>query len=92
MLTLGGAGALLITSEGAWKATPPPTTVSSTVGAGDCSLAGYLIARQQGLSPAECLRSAVAYGSAAAALPGTQIPVPSEVNFTETLVSPIPAQ
>ncbi|MHA2789159.1 1-phosphofructokinase family hexose kinase [Corynebacterium sp. S7] len=89
VLTLGGAGALLITAEGAWAATPPPTKVVSTVGAGDCSLAGYLIARQQGLSSAECLRSAVAYGSAATSLPGTQIPTPDLVNFSETTVSPV---
>ncbi|WP_430591486.1 1-phosphofructokinase family hexose kinase [Humidisolicoccus flavus] len=74
LLTLGGDGAALITAEGVWRAAPPPTVVRSTVGAGDASLAGYLHAETAHRSPADCLRQAVASGSAAAALPGTTIP------------------
>jgi 1-phosphofructokinase len=80
LATLGGAGAVLVTREGAWHATPPPTTVVSTVGAGDSSLFGYLHGEQQGLTAPHCLALAVAYGSAAAALPGTTIPTPSQVH------------
>lgn len=80
LATLGGAGAVLVTRSGAWHATPPPTTVVSTVGAGDSSLFGYLHGEQQGLAPDRCLALAVAYGSAAAALPGTTIPTPSQVH------------
>jgi 1-phosphofructokinase len=80
LATLGGAGAVLVTRTGAWHATPPPTTVVSTVGAGDSSLFGYLHGEQQGLSDDQCLALAVAYGSAAAALPGTTIPTPSQVH------------
>lgn len=79
LATLGGAGAVLVTAEGAWHATPPPTTVVSTVGAGDSSLFGYLLGDERQLPPAERLALAVAYGSAAAALPGTTIPTPSQV-------------
>ncbi|GAB2499688.1 6-phosphofructokinase isozyme 2 [Corynebacterium atrinae] len=86
LVTLGPAGAVLVTEAGAWVATPPPTNVVSTVGAGDSSLAGYLIARSQGDSPAECLRRAVAYGSAAASLAGTTIPSPSQLNMAGTTV------
>ena len=68
------AGAVLVTADGAWHATPPPTKVVSTVGAGDSSLFGYLLGDLGGLPPAERLRFAVAYGSAAAALPGTTFP------------------
>ena len=57
----------------------PPTTVISTVGAGDSSLFGYLLGDERQLPPAERLALAVAYGSAAAALPGTTIPTPSQV-------------
>ena len=77
LATLGGSGAVLVTAEGAWHAVPPPTTVVSTVGAGDSSLFGYLLGALRDLEPAERLRLAVAYGSAAAALPGTTIPTPS---------------
>lgn len=72
--TLGAAGAVLAEGDACWFATPPPVVPRSTVGAGDASLAGYLIAETHGLDPAERLRTAVAYGSAAAALAGTQPP------------------
>lgn len=80
LATLGGAGAVLVTADGAWHATPPPTTVVSTVGAGDSSLFGYLLGAERQLPPDQCLALAVAYGSAAAALPGTTIPTPSQVH------------
>ncbi len=79
LATLGGNGAVLVTSEGAWHATPPPTTVVSTVGAGDSSLFGYLLGDIRGLPAPERLALAVAYGSAAAGLPGTTIPLPSQL-------------
>jgi 1-phosphofructokinase len=79
LATLGAHGAVLVTPEGAWHATPPPTTVVSTVGAGDSSLFGYLLGDLRGAAPADRLRLAVAYGSAAAGLPGTTIPGPDDV-------------
>ena len=79
LATLGGNGAVLVTPEGAWHATPPPTTVVSTVGAGDSSLFGYLLGDIRGLPAPERLALAVAYGSAAAGLPGTTIPRPSQL-------------
>ncbi len=79
LATLGGNGAVLVTPEGAWHATPPPTTVVSTVGAGDSSLFGYLLGDIRGLPAPERLALAVAYGSAAAGLPGTTIPLPSQL-------------
>jgi 1-phosphofructokinase len=79
LATLGGNGAVLVTSDGAWHATPPPTTVVSTVGAGDSSLFGYLLGDIRGLPAPERLALAVAYGSAAAGLPGTTIPQPSQL-------------
>lgn len=80
LATLGGSGAVLVTPEGAWHATPPPTTVVSTVGAGDSSLFGYLLGDLRDAAPEERLRLAVAYGSAAAGLPGTTIPTPQDVH------------
>ena len=79
LATLGGNGAVLVTPEGAWHATPPPTTVVSTVGAGDSSLFGYVLGDIRGLPAPERLALAVAYGSAAAGLPGTTIPQPSQL-------------
>ena len=79
LATLGGNGAVLVTADGAWHATPPPTTVVSTVGAGDSSLFGYVLGDIRGLPAPERLALAVAYGSAAAGLPGTTIPQPSQL-------------
>jgi 1-phosphofructokinase len=79
LVTLGGNGAVLVTADGAWHAAPPPTTVVSTVGAGDSSLFGYLLGDIRGLPAPERLALAVAYGSAAAGLPGTTIPEPAHL-------------
>ena len=80
LATLGARGAVLVDADGAWYAPPPPTTVVSTVGAGDCTLFGYLLAEQRGLSAPDRLALAVAYGSAAAGLPGTTIPGPDDLH------------
>ena len=74
LVTLGGAGALLATPDGVWSANPPDIAVRSTVGAGDSSLAGYLLAAHLDLAPPERLRWAIAHGSVAASLPGTGLP------------------
>lgn len=86
LITLGAAGAALVTAEGSYVASPPPTSPVSTVGAGDSSLAGYLIAQLSGLPPVDCLRHAVAYGSAATALPGTTLPSPHQLDLVHTHV------
>jgi 1-phosphofructokinase len=80
LATLGARGAVLVDPTGAWHAPTPPTTVVSTVGAGDCTLFGYLLAEQRGLPAPERLALAVAYGSAAAGLPGTTIPGPDDLH------------
>lgn len=81
LATLGAAGAILITDTGTWFATPPPITPRSTVGAGDAALSGYLIAETRGDAAADRLRTAVAYGSAATALAGTQPPSPAQLDL-----------
>ena len=89
LLTLGGDGALLSTAEGGlWSARPPRITVRSTVGAGDSSLAGYLLADLAGLDPADRLRTAVAYGAASASLPGSAVPTPAQADTAPVSVSP----
>jgi 1-phosphofructokinase len=90
LATLGAGGAVLVTAEGAWHATPPPTTVISTVGAGDSSLFGYVLGALRNAAPADRLRLAVAYGSAAAALPGTTIPTPDHIRPELVTVAELP--
>ncbi|QZT62984.1 1-phosphofructokinase family hexose kinase [Mycolicibacterium austroafricanum] len=89
LATLGAAGAVLVDHNGAWMATPPPIVPRSTVGAGDSSLAGYVRAEVGGAVPPQRLQMAVAYGSAAAALPGTTLPSPAEIDLNAVQVSPI---
>jgi 1-phosphofructokinase len=86
LVTLGSAGAVLVDATGSWMATPPPTTPRSTVGAGDSSLAGYIRAEAGGAQPPQRLQMAVAYGSAAAALPGSALPSPSQIDLNAVAV------
>ena len=79
LATLGPAGAVLATGDGSWHATAPDVPVVSTVGAGDSSVAGYVLADVRGEGPAGRLASAMAYGSAAASLPGTTLPAPGDL-------------
>ncbi|KUI24357.1 1-phosphofructokinase [Mycobacterium sp. IS-1742] len=89
LATLGAAGAVLVDRTGAWTATPPPIVPRSTVGAGDSSLAGYVRAAVGGAEAPHRLRMAVAYGSAAAALPGSALPAPAQLDLDGVSVSAI---
>ncbi|WP_314501836.1 1-phosphofructokinase [uncultured Microbacterium sp.] len=86
LITLGAAGAVLVTADGAWQCTPPRIRVVSTVGAGDSSLAGYLLADVAGVPPEDRLRRSVQYGAAAASLPGTQAPTPADLPADDLVV------
>jgi 1-phosphofructokinase len=87
LLTLGAEGALLVTGDGIWRATPPEITLRSTVGAGDSSLAGYLLAEIRSLAAPDRLREAVAYGAAAASLHGSTMPRESDLDREGVVVS-----
>ena len=89
LATLGAAGAVLVDADGAWLATPPPITPRSTVGAGDSALAGYLRAHIDGADAPLRLQMAVAYGSGAAALPGTALPSPGQINLDDVVVTAV---
>jgi 1-phosphofructokinase len=86
LVTLGAAGAVLVDPTGSWMASPPPISPRSTVGAGDASLAGYVRAAIGGAEPPRRLQMAVAYGSAAAALPGSALPSPSQIDLNSVRV------
>ncbi len=93
LVTLGAHGAVLVDGDGAWAAAPPPIKVVSTVGAGDSSLAGYLLADIDGEGPDGRLRRSMRYGSAAASLPGTQPPHPDDLPDGDVVVdtlTPVP--
>ena len=86
LATLGSKGAVLVTAEGGWFATMPPIVPVSTVGAGDSSLAGYLVADLTGGTPEQRVAQAVAHGSAAASLPGSTMPSTAQTRPDTALV------
>lgn len=91
MISMGGKGACLACEAGIFVATPPELEVRSTVGAGDCSIAGFLAATANGLDAPDTLRTAVAYGSAACLREGTQPPRTEDVRALYALVSVSPS-
>lgn len=64
VITLGAAGAVLATKEGKWYAKGPQVKVISAIGSGDSFLGGLVSAWDAGEDWPECLRSAVAAGTA----------------------------
>jgi 6-phosphofructokinase 2 len=73
VISLGAAGALLVSEEIVERMVPPTVPISSKVGAGDSMVAGIAL----GLSRGKTLRQAVLYGlaagSAAVMTPGTEL-------------------
>ncbi|MEU0166884.1 1-phosphofructokinase [Streptomyces iakyrus] len=89
LASLGADGQLLVSDEGAWFGSARVAAVRSNVGAGDSSLAGFLIAGGNG---PEALASAVAHGAAAVQLPGSVMPTPRDLDQAAvTVTAEIPA-
>ncbi|MXM68335.1 1-phosphofructokinase [Streptomyces sp. HUCO-GS316] len=84
LASLGADGQLLVDGTGAWFGSARVDTVRSNVGAGDSSLAGFLIAGGSG--PA-ALASAVAHGAAAVQLPGSVMPTPGDLDLAAVTVT-----
>ena len=79
MISLGSEGALLLCGGKLYIARPPKIEAISTIGAGDSSIAGFISAFAKGSSPADCLRTAVSFGSAACLTEGTLPPRAEDV-------------
>lgn len=79
MVSMGGDGALLIHQGKTYRAIPPAVSPVSTIGAGDSAIAGFIAAAQRGMTPEECLKWAVAYGTAACLTEGSQPPEGGEI-------------
>jgi len=74
IISLGARGAVIACDDGVFFAKAPRLEAVSTIGAGDSSIAGFVAAYKDGKAIDECLRSAVAYGSAACLTEGTKPP------------------
>lgn len=72
-VSLGPAGLLCASREGAFRVNAPTVHIESTIGAGDSTVAGIALALARGMSVRDAARWGVAAGSAACITPGTQL-------------------
>ena len=79
LITRGAAPTVLAAESGVYLAEPPKVEVKSTVGAGDSTVAGFLAGIYRGYNTEECLRTSVAFGSAACTTEGTLPPPACQV-------------
>jgi 1-phosphofructokinase family hexose kinase len=88
VVSLGEQGALAVDASTAIHADAVVSHPQSTVGAGDCLLAGLLAAIDAGASLADALATGVRWGAAAVALPGSTVPTPGDLSLATVSVSP----
>ncbi|WP_430867468.1 1-phosphofructokinase [Demequina aurantiaca] len=93
VVSLGSHGAVAVTADGAEHAVSRGTIPLSTVGAGDCLLAGWLDAVSAGADPRAAIAQAVRWGSAAVELPGSSVPGPRDIAHVtvDTSTAPLPS-
>ena len=73
VVSLGAAGALMVSQEGTCKINAPMVPIRSRVGAGDSMVAGIVLGLAQGRALREALMYGVAAGSAAVKTPGSEL-------------------
>lgn len=66
IVSLGGKGSLMVSSEGTYRAIVPYIDAVNTVGCGDSMIAGFAIGLEEKLSPKEMLRKGSAISAASA--------------------------
>ncbi len=83
LVSLGSDGAVLVGPAGVVVGESHVEHPRSTVGAGDCFLAGFLSKFSVDETDVDtALLEALAWGAAAAALPGTAVPGPSDIDHS----------
>lgn len=80
LISMGEKGMLLISENMTLKATPPKAKVKSTIGAGDASVAGFIYSYEKKMPIGDCLKMAVACGTATVLTPGTALCQREDVN------------
>jgi len=73
IVSLGSAGAMLVTKDLIQTITPPPVKIKSTVGAGDSMVAGIVLLLSKGSSLEKAVQYGVACGTAATMNAGTEL-------------------
>jgi 6-phosphofructokinase 2 len=86
VVSMGAAGAMLVTKDIAELITPPPVIRKSTVGAGDSMIAGIVFYLSQGKSLTEAVQYGVACGTAATMNSGTELCKKEDADRLYTLI------
>jgi 6-phosphofructokinase 2 len=73
VVSLGAAGALLVSAEGSERVRAPTVRIQSKIGAGDSTVAGLVLALARGETLGAAVRFGVAAGAAAVSTPGTEL-------------------
>jgi len=87
VVSLGGAGALLVTATETYKAISPEVNRKSTVGAGDSMVAGIVYSLSRSMNLEQALQYGVACGTAATMNPGTELCSKKDADFLYTLIA-----
>jgi 6-phosphofructokinase 2 len=87
VVSLGKEGAILVTKDETYKALPPDVPRKSTVGAGDCMVAGIVYAVSSGMNLKQALQYGVACGTAATMNPGTELCNKKDADHLYALIS-----
>lgn len=83
LVSLGADGAVLVGEHGAMVGESRVLGMRSTVGAGDCFLAGFLSKFSTDESDeGAAMVEALAWGAAAVSLPGTSVPGPGDIAYS----------
>lgn len=73
VVSMGPAGAMIVSEEGVHHVAAPSVKKRSTVGAGDCMMAGLVWSLSNGFSTLDALRYGIACGTAATMNTGTEL-------------------
>ncbi|GAG10623.1 unnamed protein product, partial [marine sediment metagenome] len=73
VISRGKDGIIAATKNSVYKVVPPSVKVRSSVGAGDCTVAGLALRLARNEPLMEACRSGVAMGAAAVLTPGTEL-------------------
>ncbi|TDE33577.1 1-phosphofructokinase [Actinomadura sp. 6K520] len=87
LVSLGAEGAVLVDDDGVLTGDAPVSRPSSTVGAGDALLAGFLAAGARGSA---ALAEALAWGAAAVRLPASRMPGEDDIRRDIVRIHPRP--
>lgn len=73
VISVGAAGAMVMTKDGCEHLRAPTVPIKSKVGAGDSMVAGIVLSLAKGLALKDAVRFGVAAGAAAVMTPGTEL-------------------